>query len=113
MPLYIVRSPSQEFIFYPCPDKAYEIVYEYYQNPIILERPSDVPTVPQEFRHVIIDGAMYYAYQFRGDTQNSQLSQNKFKEGIKYMRSIYINRYEYIRSTVINRGSGGINPRVF
>lgn len=113
VPLYIVRSPSQEFIFYPCPDKAYEIVYEYYQNPIILERPSDVPTVPQEFRHVIIDGAMYYAYQFRGDTQNSQLSQNKFKEGIKYMRSIYINRYEYIRSTVINRGSGGINPRVF
>ena len=29
------------------------------------------------------------------------------------MRSIYINRYEYIRSTVIDRGSGGINPRVF
>ena len=56
---------------------------------------------------------MYYAYQFRGDAQNSQLAQNKFKEGIKYMRSIYINRYEYIRSTVIDRGSGGINPRVF
>ena len=36
---------------------------------------------------------MYYAFQFRGDTQNSQLSQNKFKEGIKYMRSIYINMY--------------------
>ena len=56
---------------------------------------------------------MYYAYQFRGDSQNSQISQAKFKEGIKYMRSIYINRYEYVRSTVIDRGSGAINPRVF
>jgi hypothetical protein len=62
---------------------------------------------------VIVDGAMYYAFQFRGDTQNSQLSERKFKEGIKYMRSIYINRYEYIRSTVIDRTSGGLNPRVF
>ena len=113
VPNYVIRSPSQEFIFYPCPDKAYELVYEYYQNPIILEKDTDVPTVPQEFRHVIVDGAMYYAYQFRGDVQNTQLSQNKFKEGIKYMRSIYINRYEYIRSTVIDRASGGINHRVF
>jgi|TARA_E500000081_G_scaffold68459_1_gene70545 hypothetical protein len=113
VPNYIVRTPSQEFIFVPCPDKAYELVYEYYQNPVILEQASDVPSVPQEFRHVIVDGAMYYAFQFRGDTQNSQLSERKFKEGIKYMRSIYINRYEYIRSTVIDRTSGGLNPRVF
>ena len=113
VPMYVVRSPSQEFIFYPCPDKAYELVYEYYQNPVILEIATDVPTVPQEFRHVIVDGAMYYAYQFRGDIQNSQLSQNKFKEGIKYMRSIYINRYEYVRSTVIDRGTGAVNSRVF
>ena len=113
VPNYVIRTPSQEFIFIPTPDKAYELVYEYYQNPVILEIATDVPTIPQEFRHVIVDGAMYYAFQFRGDTQNSQLSQNKFKEGIKYMRSIYINRYEYIRSTVIDRGSGVINPKVF
>jgi len=113
VPTNIVRTPSQEFIFVPTPDKAYELVYEYYQNPVILQQATDVPTIPQEFRHVIVDGAMYYAYQFRGDSQNSQISQAKFKEGIKYMRSIYINRYEYVRSTVIDRGSGAINPRVF
>jgi hypothetical protein len=113
VPNFVIRTPSQEFVFIPTPDKAYEVVYEYYQNPVILEIASDVPTVPQEFRHVIVDGAMFYAYQFRGDVQNSQLAQSKFKEGIKYMRSIYINRYEYIRSTVIDHGSGQINPRVF
>ena len=113
VPQYMVRTPSQEFIFVPTPDKAYELVYEYYQNPIVLEKHTDVPTIPQEFRHVIVDGAMFYAYQFRGDTQNSQISQVKFKEGIKYMRSIYINRYEYVRSTVIDRGTGAVNSRVF
>ena len=36
VPRNIIRTPSQEFIFYPCPDKAYEVVYEYYQNPVSL-----------------------------------------------------------------------------
>ena len=106
VPRNVIRTPSQEFVFYPCPDKAYEVIYEYYQNPVILQRDSDVPTVPQEFRHVIVDGAMFYAYQFRGDNQSAQISQQKFKDGIKYMRSLYINRYDYLRSSMIVRTSG-------
>ena len=106
VPRHIVRTPSQEFVFIPSPDKAYEVVYEYYQNPVVLEQASDVPTVPQEFRHVIVDGAMFYAYQFRGDTQSAQISQQKFEQGIKYMRSLYINRYDYLRSSMIVHTSG-------
>ena len=89
VPRNIIRTPSQEFIFYPCPDKAYEVVYEYYQNPVSLSLSTDVPSIPKEFQHVIVDGAMYYAYQFRGDNQSAQLSQTKFTQGIKYMRSLY------------------------
>tara|TARA_B100000212_G_C27372221_1_gene533112 strand:- start:375 stop:1097 length:723 start_codon:yes stop_codon:yes gene_type:complete len=112
-PRFIVRTPSQEFIFLPNPDKAYEVVYEYYQNPVILEQASDVPSIPQEFRHVIVDGAMFYAYQFRGDAQSAQISQQKFEQGIKYMRSLYINRYDYLRSSMIvsNHGASS-NPRI-
>ena len=106
VPRNIVRTPSQEFIFYPCPDKAYEVVYEYYQNPVSLVLHSDVPSVPREFQHVIVDGAMFYAYQFRGDTQSAQISQQKFEQGIKYMRSLYINRYDYLRSSMIVQTSG-------
>ena len=106
VPRYVVRTPSQEFVFIPSPDKAYEIIYEYYQNPVILEQASDVPSIPQEFRHVIVDGAMFYAYQFRGDTQSAQISQQKFEQGIKYMRSLYINRYDYLRSSMIVQTSG-------
>ena len=45
---------------------------------------------------------MYYAHMFRGDAQAAQLSQNKFEQGIKYMRSLHINRTEYIRDTRVH-----------
>jgi len=105
LPRHVVRAPSQEFILLPTPDKAYELVYEYYRNPVSLELHDDVPTVPLEFKHIIVDGAMFYAYQFRADTQASQIAQGKFETGIKYMRSLYINRYDYVRSTVLNKNS--------
>jgi len=105
LPRHVVRAPNQEFIVIPTPDKAYELVYEYYRNPVSLELYDDVPNVPLEFKHIIVDGAMFYAYQFRADTQASQIAQGKFESGIKYMRSLYINRYDYIRSTVISRNT--------
>ena len=105
LPKYVCRTPSEEFIVVPTPDKAYEIVYEYYRNPVELETYSDVPTIPEQFSHVIVDGAMFYAYQFRGDSQASQIAQNKFQEGIKFMRTLYLNRYDYVRSTVIQQSS--------
>ena len=100
VPRYIVRAPSQEFILIPTPDKDYELVYEYYRNPVELQLYDDVPSIPVEFKHIIVDGAMFYAYQFRSDTQASQISQGKFETGIRYMRTLYINHYDYIRSTV-------------
>tara|TARA_B100001989_G_C24550007_1_gene473706 strand:- start:3068 stop:3790 length:723 start_codon:yes stop_codon:yes gene_type:complete len=113
IPRFVVRTPSQEFIVLPNPDKAYELVYEYYQNPVSLSLSSDVPSIPKEFQHVIVDGAMFYAYQFRGDVQGSQLAQQKFEQGIKYMRSLYINRYDYLRSSMIVSSHGvSSNPRL-
>lgn len=105
VPRYVVKAPNQEFIVVPSPDKAYEVVYEYYRNTLDLSLYDDVPSIPSEFRHVIVDGAMYYSYQFRGDNQAAQLSEVKFKEGIKFMRTLFINSYDYISSTVIEGGS--------
>ena len=58
--------------------------------------------INERVEHIIVDGAMFYAYQFRADTQAAQISQAKFETGIKYMRSLYINHYDYVRSTVIS-----------
>ena len=104
-PRYIVKAPNQEYIVVPSPDKEYELVYEYYRNTLDLSLYDDVPSSPSEFRHVIVDGAMYYCYQFRGDNQAASITEAKFKEGIKHMRTLFINSYDYISSTVIQRSS--------
>lgn len=104
IPRHIFRTPDQKFGVHPVPDKAYELVYEYYKLPVDLVSATDVPTLPEQFRSIIVDGAMYYAYTFRGNSQDATLHLQKFEEGIKDMRSLYINRYEYIRDTrVANR----------
>jgi hypothetical protein len=98
-PQYVFRTPNQQYGVYPAPDKAYTLVYEYYSLPTDLSSSTDVPTIPEQFQHIIVDGAMYYTYTFRGNTQDATLHQQKFEEGIKNMRTIYINRYDYIRDT--------------
>ena len=102
-PTHVVKSTALEFILAPTPDKAYQLDYEYYSIPSDLVSASDVPPLPEQFRRVIVDGAMYYGYMFRGDIENTQLSTQKFEDGLKQMRSIYINRYDYVRSTMITR----------
>ena len=44
---------------------------------------------------------MHYAYLFRGNTQDALVTKEKFDEGIKYMRSMLINRTPYVRSYMI------------
>ncbi len=102
IPEYVVRTPSRELIFYPAPDKEYEVVYEYFRTGFDLEGASDVPTLPEQYRYTVVDGAMYYVYQFRGDTQAAQLSLQKFEQGIKQLRSLHINRTEYLRDTRVH-----------
>ena len=97
IPRNIVRTPDQEYVIVPMPDKAYEVDYEYYVAPVDLQSYDDVPTIPEQFRHVIVDGAMYYAYMFRDNIEMAGLSQNKFENGIKQMRTLLVNENIYFR----------------
>lgn len=99
VPNTVFRAPNLTFGIIPPSSEAYEIVYEYYRLPVDLEDWDDVPSIPVNFKYVIKDGAMYYAYMFRGDAEAATIQEQKFLEGIKDMRSIYINRYEYVRGT--------------
>lgn len=97
-PRNVVRTPDQEFIIVPMPNAAYEVEYEYYMEPVDLELFSDIPTIPDQFRHVIVDGAMYYAYMFRDNIEMANLSQSKFENGIKQMRTLLVNENAYFRA---------------
>ena len=109
VPDYIFRTPNQEFGFVRAPDKAYEYVYEYYRLPVDLLNTTDVPTVPEQFRYIIVNGAMHFAYMFRGETQEAQVTQQRFMEEIKSMRSLYVNRYDYLRSTAIQQNTTSVS----
>jgi len=113
IPSFVFRTPSQEYGVVPPPDNNYEIVYEYYRLPVDLVSATDVPTVPESFRHVIVDGAMYYAYLFRGNSQDASITYNKYIDGIKNMRTLYVNRYDIVRSTAIQTGGRSTTSKVF
>lgn len=112
LPRYIIRAPGNQYIVYPSPDQDYELIYEFYSLPVDLILYSDVPDVPEAYRHIITDGAMYYIQIFRNDNQSASMSLDKFKEGIKNMRAIYINRFEYVYDTRVGRGSRTLNDRI-
>ena len=107
VPIYVVQAPDLEFILSPEPDKAYILVYEYYTFPTTLSAATDTTNIPERFRHVIVDGAMYEAYMFRSNLQAAGLAKSKFDEGIKHMRSQLINRTPYMRSYMIRRNTTG------
>jgi len=81
----------------------------YKRQPVDLDLYDDVPIIPERFKHIIVDGAMHYAYLFRGNTQDSLVMKERFEEGIKNMRSMLINRYHYVRSGMIVRSGTSNN----
>ena len=109
IPRNIVRTPDNNYLLYPYPDKAYTLIFDYFTFPSNLSAHSDTTTIPERFSPVIVDGATAYVYQYRGELQQYQLNFARFEEGIKNMRSLLINKYEYIRSTVTNRPRGSSN----
>ena len=114
VPLYVFRTPDNNYGLYPYPDKAYELKYEYYSRPTAFSASTDVPAVPEQFRQVIVDGATAYAYQYRGEAQQYGLNFTRFEEGIKHMQSILLNRTDYVRSTYLPHSQRyGINVAGF
>jgi len=105
VPRNIIRTPDNNYLLYPFPDKQYTIVFDYFTLPTDLSAATDAPSLPEQFRTVIVEGAMYTAYMFRGETQEATIMKANFEDGIKNMRTLYINRYDYISSTMINRSA--------
>ena len=109
VPSAVFHAPSLEWGVTPAPNQDYEIVYEYYRVPVDLQSTTDVPSIPERFRHVIIDGAMYHAYLFRSNEQAANIAKAKFEEGLKRMRTILVNRYSYMRSTAVNQAASTVS----
>ena len=115
VPRNIVRTPDNNYLLYPYPDKQYTLIFDYFTFPSDLSAHGDTTSIPDRFAPVIVDGAAAFVYQYRGETQQYQLNFARFEQGIKNMQSLLINKYEYIRSTVIiaPRGSANFMEELF
>lgn len=98
-PLYIAEAKDLNWIVSPPPDKAYTLTYDYWKQPLDCSSYNDIPTVPDRFRYVVIDGAKIYCYKFRQNNTEAQASENDFEMGIKTMRTQLINSYLYMQDT--------------
>tara|TARA_X000001382_G_C3144373_1_gene170746 strand:+ start:68 stop:1000 length:933 start_codon:yes stop_codon:yes gene_type:complete len=109
VPRYVVRTLDNNYLLYPFPNKAYTLKYDYFAFPTDLSAQGDTTTVPARFDPVIVDGATAFVYQYRGETTQYQLNFERFEQGIKNMQSLLVNKYDYVRSTMLNRPSGYAN----
>ena len=105
VPQYIVRTLDNNYLLYPFPDKEYTLIYDYFTFPSDLTAHGDTTSIPDRFKPVITDGATAFLYQYRGEMQQYQINFDRFEEGIKNIQSLLVNKFDYIRSTVINRPS--------
>ena len=96
-PSAVFRMPNLQFGVYPAPNDNYKLAFDWHKLPMELENYQDVPFIPVQWKHVIVNGAMYYAYMFRGDPESSAVMKGLFDADIKNMRKLYQNRYEYVR----------------
>lgn len=104
-PKTVYQTPDFQFILFPTPRVGLEAVYEYYRLPLDLVAATDAPYIPEQFRHVIVSGALGHVYKFRGDIESANFQREEFKQGIKEMRAVYQNRFEFVRSSYIPQGT--------
>ena len=101
VPTHIVRTLDNNYLLYPFPDKAYSLKFDYFTFPSDLSAHGDTTSIPDRFAPTVVDGATAYAYQYRGEIEQYQLNFARFEQGIKNMQTLLVNKYEYVRSTVI------------
>ena len=105
IPQYVIRTPDNNYILFPYPDKSFSIKFDYFTFPSDMTAHSDTTTIPDRFAAVIADGATAFVYQYRGETSQYQLNMQRFEQGIKNMQTLLVNRFEYVRSTYIPKTS--------
>ena len=110
VPRNIVRTPDNNYLLYPYPDKQYTLAFDYFTFPADLSAHGDTTTIPDRFATVVVDGAVAYVYQYRGELQQYELNFDRFQQGIKNMQTLVINKYDYVRSTLVGSDTTSYNP---
>jgi hypothetical protein len=102
IPIAVTRPQDEnEFIVSPVPDRAYAVRFEYWANPAELVDAADVCVVPDEYVHIIIEGAAAEVYLFRENIESHGISSKRYDEKLKDMARSEIRVPDRIRDTRI------------
>tara|TARA_B100001939_G_scaffold19127_1_gene15809 strand:- start:113 stop:1051 length:939 start_codon:yes stop_codon:yes gene_type:complete len=116
VPEHVIRTPDNNYLLYPFPNKSYSIKFDYFTFPSDMSAVTDTTSIPERFDAVIVDGATAFVYQYRGETAQYQLNFQRFEQGIKNMQTLLVNKFQYVRSTYIPRagtyGANTLNARL-
>lgn len=112
-PRYVIKGDDGSIILSPPPDVAYTIYYDAWSDPTALALFSDVCAIPDKYNYVLVDGAIYYGYDFRSDTGAQDRAKVKFDSGVQEMLRELVKPTDGFQSTMItnNRTFNSIPSR--
>jgi hypothetical protein len=78
---YLIYSNTLKL--WPTPDDAYLIRLDYFAKP---DQAADSPSIPEEYRHLLVDWALARCYARENDYNSAQYHQGVFDAGVMKMR---------------------------
>ena len=102
-PNYVYRTLDNKVGLTPKPNATYSVSYDYFAYHSDLSASTDAMVIPDAFKHVVLDGAMYHCYMFRDNSQQASIAKQKFDQGIERMRTLLVNSYTDVRDTRVGR----------
>lgn len=84
-------------------DKAYQFRQRYYKTPAALSTSIDIPTVPESFRELLENYALYKAEKYRENHDIAATYRQEYEEGLENMALLY---------SPVHQMGGGIIPTV-
>lgn len=101
-PRYVVKGDDGNIILSPPPDTVYTIYYDAWADPVALSAWSDTCTIPDKYNYVLVDGAIYYGYDFRSDQAAQDRAKSKFDSGVQEMLRELVKPTDGFQSTMIS-----------
>lgn len=100
-PRYVIKGDDSNIIMSPPPDTIYTIYYDAWSDPTALALYTDVCVIPDKYNYVIVDGAMFYGYDFRSDQAAQDRAKAKFDSGVQEMLRELVKPTDGFQSTII------------
>lgn len=101
VPRYVIKGDDGNIILSPPPDQIYTITYDAWSDPSALVNATDTCVIPDKYAYVIVDGAIYYGYDFRSDQAAQDRAKSKFDSGVQEMLRELVKPTTGFQSTII------------